>query len=105
MDSTRRVLAVLIAGLLASGIGAVFVHQSAPATADAPLPRTVAAPVTAPPTTAPAPPAPAPAVARPARPVDAPANAYAPEPVVRIGTIEIPKLGLVRPIMPRISMR
>lgn len=56
---------------------------------------------TEPPTTTTAPVA----VTRPSRPVSAPANAYAAEPIVRIGTIEIPKIGLVHPIFHGISLR
>ncbi len=45
-------------------------------------------------------------LARPlTRPVDVPADPYAPEPLVHIGTIEIPKLGLTHPIFHGISLR
>jgi sortase A len=39
------------------------------------------------------------------KPVDPPANAYAEEPAVVIGTIEIPKLGLAVPLNEGISLR
>lgn len=72
--------------------------------------RTAAAPVTTtitsttttlppPPPTTLAPPAP-----RPAKPVSNPGS-YAPEPVVEIGTIEIPKIGLTHRIMEGITLR
>ncbi|MDQ1394829.1 MAG: sortase [Acidimicrobiaceae bacterium] len=112
MDLTRRLLAIVIAALLVTSVGAVVVRQtSTPATADVPVAMAaVAPPVTEPPTTtapttaAPAPPPPA-AVTRPSRPVNAPVNEYAPEPIVKIGTIEIPKIGVVSPIYHGISMR
>jgi sortase A len=44
-------------------------------------------------------------VTRPSRPVAAPREAYAVEPIVEIGTIEIPKIGLNHRIMHGISMR
>ena len=106
MDATRRLLGVFIAGLMLSSILALVVHAQAPATADAPIPHSV---VTAPPTTAPtsttavmqAPPT----TAAAKKPVDAPVDDYAPEPIVRIGTIEIPKIGLTSPIYHGISLR
>jgi len=39
------------------------------------------------------------------RPVDVPADPYAEEPLVEIGTIEIPKINLVHPIFHGISLR
>ncbi len=56
----------------------------------------------APPTTTTAPPV---AVSRPARPASVPREAYAPEPIVEIGMIEIPKIGLYHKVMHGISMR
>ena len=58
-------------------------------------------PVTAPPTTTPT----TTAVTAPPEPVDPPRNAYAPEPHVVIGSIEIPKLGLAVPLNQGISLR
>jgi len=39
------------------------------------------------------------------RPVDVPDDPYAPEPLVEIGTIEIPKVNLVHPLFHGISLR
>ena len=47
----------------------------------------------------------APADVAPTRPVEAPSDPYAPEPLVEIGTIEIPKLGLDHRIFHGISLR
>ena len=49
-----------------------------------------------------------PAAARdavPHSPINPPQQAYAPEPIIQIGTIEIPKIGLVSPIFHGITMR
>jgi sortase A len=112
VNLTRRLLATVIAGLLATGVGSVALHHTAvPAVAEerVPVAAVVAPPVTEPPTTTPpttAPPVAAPAVvSRPSKPVVAPTDEYAPEPIVNIGTIEIPKIGLVSPIYHGISMR
>lgn len=107
---TRRLVLVLVIGLLISSSGAVWIHQSDKAAAridDDPtlqtLPTfpttttTTVAPTTVPPTTA----APAP-VTRPAR---VPSNPYANEPLVEIGTIEIPKIGLNHRVFRGISLR
>ena len=98
---TQRLLAVLIAGLLVSSIAAAIVQQvSRPAVAaavDRPVPAPTTVPTTAPPTAV--------TVARAARPVAAPTNEYAPEPITQIGTIEIPKIGVVSPIFHGITMR
>lgn len=56
--------------------------------------------ITLPPTTA-APPT----TTAPRRPVDAPTDSYAPEPVVTIGSIEIPKLGVRSLLGEGISLR
>ena len=42
---------------------------------------------------------------KPAAPVAVPRNSYAPEPIQQIGTIEIPKIGLVTPIYHGITLR
>lgn len=47
----------------------------------------------------------APAPSTTLRPVDPPADAYAPEPHVVLGTIEIPKLGLAVPLNQGISLQ
>src|SRR3954454_9829581 len=102
-QTTRRLLAVLIAGLMVSGVAAAVVQRtSTPAVAasvDQPVMATTTVPTTAPPTTAPV------TVPRPARPVTAPKNEYAPEAIARIGTIEIPKIGVTSPIYHGITMR
>jgi sortase A len=43
-------------------------------------------------------------VVAPAQPIPVPDDPYATEPVVRLGTIEIPKLGLVSPLMNGVTM-
>jgi sortase A len=95
---------VLIAGVLLSGAGALWAGRegSQPARA-ADTPLLAAKPVTT--TTSTPAPAPAAAVSRPNAAVDVPRDAYAPEPITKIGTLEIPKLGLVTPIYHGITMR
>ena len=44
-------------------------------------------------------------VAQSGGPVDVPVDSYASEPVIQIGTIEIPKIGLVSPIFHGITLR
>ena len=65
------------------------------------------APVEAPAAPAEAPAAPAPPAARAARrgPVDVPADSYAPEEIVQLGTLEIPKLGVRQRLMHGITLR
>src|SRR5438105_63743 len=104
MRDTRRLLIVLLAGVLASGIGgSLLLRQPKAKAADNPTTRTVivhhdttttADPGNAtPPTTA------------AHRPVDVPTDPYANGPVQQIGTIEIPKIGLVHPIFHGITLR
>jgi sortase A len=103
MFRPRRLAAVLAAGALFSAGGAVWLHdgndaaeaeESAPAV---PQPVVTTTTVTLPPeTTAPPP-------VRTA--VRAPSNPYADEPIVKIGTVEIPKIGLVHEIYHGITMR
>src|SRR6476661_7405233 len=38
------------------------------------------------------------------RPQPAPSNAYAPTPIIQIGTIEIPKIGLLHPVFEGITL-
>lgn len=79
-----------------------FMHPavSAPAPAEAPAPAPIAFPVIpAPATVTPA----TPRVVLP-QPVDIPENSYAAEPVVEIGTIEIPKLGLVHRVYEGVTL-
>jgi sortase A len=103
VGSTKRLIIVLVAGLGLSFFGAAVIKQQEkfvedPLLASA-IPTTTT--TTAPPVTTTAPVA----VTRPARPVQAPVNAYAAEPIVEIGTIEIPKLGLSHRVMHGISLR
>lgn len=102
----KRLLLVAAAGLLAMGATAV-----AAATPPAPdgLVNAAAAggpftldqlrpPTFSPPTTA------APAISLPT-PVMPPADPYAPEPAIVLGTIEIPRIGLIEPLNQGISLR
>jgi len=104
MGHTRRIITVLVAGLLLSALVAIGVGRSAsPARAgDDPAPRLEAAPPA--PATSTTTPAPAIAV-RTGSPADVPSDPYAAEPVIQIGTIEIPRIGLVHPIFEGITMR
>jgi sortase A len=102
----RRLLAVLAAGVLCSGIGALWVQtgNGSAKAADQPIlvrkPIVTTSIVTLPPeTTAP------PATTAQRSAVAVPRNKYAPEPIVHIGTLEIPKIGLVTPIYHGITMR
>ena len=119
MRDTKRLLLVLLVGLVASGVGgAALMRQPSAKAADNPATKTVVVHHTDPPpvadtvpnvttttstsTTLP------PAAARdavPSRPINPPSQAYAPEPIIQIGTIEIPKIGLVSPIFHGITMR
>lgn len=60
-------------------------------------PAMAAAPVSTPPTSPPA-------TAVPKRPIAIPADFYAPEAIVRIGTIEIPKLGVAAPMYDGVTL-
>jgi sortase A len=98
-------MVVLVVGLLISGAGAFWAGRdgSQPARADdSPL---LAAPPTTTTSTSTTAAAPAAQVSRPEGPVHVPGNAYAPEPIVKIGTLEIPKIGLNTPIYHGITMR
>jgi sortase A len=101
MAGSRRLIIVLVAGMLFSFLGAAVIKRQEKFV-DTPM-LAVAIPTTttteAPTTTAPV------QVTRPSRPVAAPREAYAVEPIVEIGTIEIPKIGLNHRIMHGISMR
>ncbi len=104
MRGTRRLIIVLVAGLSFSLLGAAvikrqetFVENTMLASAT-PVTTTTVAPTT---TTTAAPVA----VTRPTRPAAVPREEYALEPVVEIGTIEIPKIGLNHRIMHGITMR
>ncbi len=100
---TGRLLVVLVAGLLLSGVGAFWAGRDGaqPArAADTPLLVETPTTTTSTSTTAPAPP-----ISQPSTRAEVPKNAYAPEPIVKIGTLEIPKIGLVTPIYHGITMR
>ena len=106
-----RLVAVFCAGTLLSGVGALWTSQDegASARADDPSLRPIEAVVT----TSQSPPmasssvvaATLPATARPTRPVSVPADPYANEPLIEIGTIEIPKIGLSHRLFEGISLR
>lgn len=109
---TTRLMATLIFGLLFTGIGGAYLQSTAPAArADNPsllehaahsaIPAGNYQVVTVPTTAKPA--APKPVVNRPKAPVR-PVNSNL-EPIVEIGTMEIPKIGLVHPIYHGITMR
>jgi sortase A len=99
-SDTVRLLAVLLAGLLVSAGGAVWLRSSDQAGAevkDNPMAVAVSVPPTTTTTVASAPPAP--------RPVAVPEDPYADEVVQEIGTIEIPKIGLRHKVMHGITLR
>ena len=106
MRGPRVLIVMLVAGALVSGAGAFFlrgsetqVHAALPVSMGQPTLTTQSTTTS---TTAP------PAAARdavPRKPINPPAAAYAPEPIIQIGTIEIPKIGLVSPIFHGITMR
>ncbi|HZI38438.1 MAG TPA: class E sortase [Acidimicrobiia bacterium] len=96
---TRRLLFALVVGLLLSAGGAVVLERGdEPARAVEDDPVALARQV-APSTTTTTGPAPA------ASPVVPPRDAYAPEPVQEIGTIEIPKIGLRHKVFHGITLR
>ena len=108
-----RLVAVFWAGTLLSGVGALWMSEgeSASARVDDPSLR----PIDTGDTTSPSPPVafstvvestpPSSAAARPNRPVSVPADPYANEPLIEIGTIEIPKIGLSHRLFEGISLR
>ena len=109
---TRRLLILLLIGLLLSAGGSLYVQSNTRVSAEEDNPllvetvtstttsTTLAPTTTAVPTTVAAAPA-APAQA----PVRPPKNPYQPEPVVELGTIEIPKINLVHQVYEGISLR
>ena len=121
MTDSRRFLLLLLTGvLLFAGVTVVVLDRTEPvvvSAAESPIlqvaPTTTAPPTTLPPTTAP--PETTTTAAPRAEPVERlagaggavapPRNAYAPEPIVEIGRIEIPKIGLDHKIMHGISLR
>ena len=103
MGGSRRLLVVFLAGIIFSVGGAAVLKKKEKV--DNPLlTNAIALPTTTTSTTPPVTAAPV-QVSRPSRPVAAPSDSYAPEPIVTIGTIEIPKIGLVSPIQHGISLR
>ena len=113
MRTTRRLVLVLCLGLFISSGGALWYHHNGEGqaraeddprlVAAAPEPTTTTTTTTTVPVTVPVTAAPAPAPA--ARPARVPNNPYANEPLVEIGTIEIPKIGLNHRIFRGISLR
>lgn len=115
MSDSRRFLLLLLSGLLLfAGVTAVTLERTEPAKAqESPILQVAAPPTTTtvPPTTvaeaatttAPPPPVEAPRVAGGA--VAPPRDAYAPEPILEIGSMEIPKIGLRHKVMHGISLR
>lgn len=97
---TVVLLAVLLAGLLASGVGAVWLHDADRAGAGAGVDNPSLAAV--PPTTTTVAPA---ASTVPAQPVVVPEDPYADEAVQELGTIDIPKIGLHHKVMHGITLR
>lgn len=109
-----RRLAIIVVVLLAGGASAALTWRSpepVSAASDVPLlipPTTTSTPAetTTAPTSPPPPPETVPpTTVRPTAPVGVPKNAYAPEPIQEIGTIEIPKIGLRSAIFHGITMR
>ena len=112
MGTSRRLLVLLCVGLFLSASGSIWIQRSSGVSAEEDDPTlavtdtttttastttTTAAPATTVPVTA----APAPAQA----PVRPPKNPYQPEPVIELGTIEIPKINLVHQVYEGISLR
>jgi sortase A len=97
------VVATLTAVIVVSG-STVAIVRSTPnvARASDDAPTLVANPTTT--TTAPAPSTTVTAPARRVAPVDPPENPYAAVPVVKIGEIQIPKIGLVHPIYEGVTL-
>lgn len=108
MATTRRLAVVLCVGLFVSSTSALWINRSSGASAEPDDPTLLPAEPTTTTTTAAAATTIAPPVVAapaPARPVRVPSNPYANEPLVQIGTIEIPKIGLTHPIFEGISLR
>jgi sortase A len=118
-DSTRFLLLLLSGLLLFSGITVVVLRDTAPtpvAAAESPILQVAPTTTTTEPPTTTAPPAPTTTAApagEDAEPVERlsggavapPRNSYAPEPIVELGRIEIPKIGLDHKIMHGITLR
>jgi sortase A len=117
-DATRFSLAVLSGLLLFVGVAVVVVDDTAPkpvAAAESPIlhvaptTTTTEPPTTAPPetttTAAPESDEPIERLAGGGGAVAPPRNSYAPEPIVELGRIEIPKIGLDHKVMHGITLR
>ena len=107
MSQTRKLLIVIVVGLVFSGAGAVWAYHPVHARAvasDNPvgLATTSSTTSSSTSTTVSAERA---AVPQPHQPVDVPPDPYANEPVQKIGTIQIPKIGLVSDIYHGITLR
>lgn len=102
----RATLVAVVAMSLVLVGQAAFSSTPERVSADAPLPTTTLPPTTttAPTTTTTTAAAPAPAPSKP-QPAFIPADSYAPEPIVHIGTIEIPKLGLAHTVYQGVTLR
>jgi sortase A len=100
-----RIIVVLLSTLALTALG--FLHPNGPVSSAAPVLQVTDVPVitstTAAPTTTTAPPKAAPRSSGGA--VRPPSNAYALEPIVQIGQLEIPKIGLSTPIFHGITLR
>lgn len=115
MTDSRRFLLLLLSGmLLFAGLTVVVLEDTepqvlvaaeSPILQVAPTTTTTMPPTTVPETTttAPSPPPPPPRVSGGA--VAPPKNSYAPEPIVEIGRMRIPKIGLDHKVMHGISLR
>lgn len=109
MASTRKLFFLIVVAVLVTAGGAVWYDRpvrSAPPAADIPQPLTRTVPQASPaPTTSTTVSPETAAFPQPAQPVDVPNDPYAPEPVVKVGTIQIPKLGLVSDIYQGVTLR
>lgn len=105
MNDRLRFLLVLVTGMLFAAGALVVIVRQPPATAlvDSPIlvPASVPSTTAGPTTTA----AVDAGIAQPAAPVNVPQNSYAQEPIQEIGTIEIPKIGLVHRTFHGITLR
>ena len=110
MNDTKKLLVAVVAALVLVTGGAVWYDRPSGA-------QRVAADNPPPVQTAPAAPDPTTsststtlsreeaAFPQPPRPIDVPADPYAAEPVVKIGTIQIPKIGLVSDLYQGVTLR
>ena len=99
-DETRRLLAILIVGLLLLGIGGVWIVPDQPARPAGDNPTRALTGSTSQDDAQPD----ETAVPAGLHPVAVPADPYVPEAVRQIGTIEIPKLGLVSSVYEGVTL-